>query len=137
MVDSIPNHLKGHVSGFKGPHGSSKSKSHASIDILDCRHSGLDQLDGFLLHVHNQGIDARAIVAIADERRNGDGQSGRRRDQRLGNTAGEQEMITEYRYLLMPFSSVVIQIPPARVTGTYAASGGAEGPFFDPVGESP
>jgi hypothetical protein len=50
---------------------------------------------------------------------------------RNGNTAGEQEMITEYRYLLMPFSSGVIQIPPARVTGTYAASGGAEGPFFD------
>ena len=50
---------------------------------------------------------------------------------RSSKVGGEQEMITEYRYLLMPFSSGVIQIPPASVTGTYAAAGGASGPFFD------
>ncbi|MGB5408642.1 MAG: BatD family protein, partial [Thiogranum sp.] len=50
---------------------------------------------------------------------------------RSSKVGGEQEMITEYRYLLMPFTSGVIQIPPARVTGTYAATGGAAGPFFD------
>ena len=50
---------------------------------------------------------------------------------RSSKVGGDQEMITEYRYLLMPFTSGVIQIPPARVTGTYAAAGGAAGPFFD------
>ena len=50
---------------------------------------------------------------------------------RSSKSGGEQEIITEYRYLLMPFTSGVIQIPPARVTGTYAAAGGAGGPFFD------
>src|SRR5210317_1838314 len=49
----------------------------------------LDELDGFLFHIHNQGIDARAVIAIADERRNGYGQASRRRNQRLCNTAGE------------------------------------------------
>ncbi len=50
---------------------------------------------------------------------------------RSNKTGGEQEMITEYRYLLMPFTSGVIEIPPARVYGTHATSGGAEGPSFD------
>src|SRR5210317_633030 len=53
----------------------------------------LDELDGFLFHIHNQGIDARAIVAIADERRNGYGQARRGRDQRLSDTASEHGRI--------------------------------------------
>ena len=48
-----------------------------------------DELDGFFFHVDHQRIDARAVVAIADQRRNRDGQARRRRDQRLRDTAGQ------------------------------------------------
>lgn len=46
------------------------------------------------------------------------------------------EIITEYRYLLMPLSSGVIEIPPARVTGRFAAGGGGEGPAFEVSGKA-
>ena len=48
---------------------------------------------------------------------------------------GPQEIVTEYRYLLMPLSSGVISIPPAKVTGRYAAAGGGEGPPFEVAGK--
>lgn len=48
------------------------------------------------------------------------------------NNAGG--LVTEYRYLLMPLSSGVIEIPPARVTGRFAASSEREGPSFDVSG---
>jgi hypothetical protein len=44
---------------------------------------------------------------------------------------GPQEMVTEYRYLLMPLSSGLVSIPPAKVTGNYAGPGGGEGPSFE------
>jgi hypothetical protein len=48
-----------------------------------------------------------------------------------------RELVTEYRYLLMPLSSGVIEIPPARVTGRFtAASGGGDGPHFDVSGKA-
>ena len=47
-----------------------------------------------------------------------------------------REIATEYRYLLMPLSSGVIEIPPARVTGRYSASGGGEGPAFEVDGKA-
>jgi len=46
------------------------------------------------------------------------------------------KLVTEYRYLLMPLSSGVIEIPPARVTGRFNASGGADGPPFDVSGKT-
>ncbi len=46
-----------------------------------------------------------------------------------------REFVTEYRYLLMPLSSGVIEIPPARITGRFAASGGGDGPAFDVSGK--
>jgi hypothetical protein len=47
-----------------------------------------------------------------------------------------RQLVTEYRYLLMPLSSGVIEIPPARVTGRFTASGGGEGPSFDVSGKA-
>jgi hypothetical protein len=52
-----------------------------------------------------------------------------------GQSKTSQEIVTEYRYLLMPLSSGVIEIPPARVTGRYAAAGGADGPAFEVTGK--
>jgi len=48
---------------------------------------------------------------------------------------GGHEVATEYRYLLMPLSSGVLRIPPARVTGRYAAADGGEGPAFQVAGK--
>lgn len=45
-------------------------------------------------------------------------------------------LVTEYRYLLMPLSSGVLEIPPARVTGHFATHGGGEGPSFDVSGKA-
>lgn len=47
-----------------------------------------------------------------------------------------RSMITEYRYLLMPLSSGLVEIPPARVTGRFNASGGGDGPPFDVSGKA-
>ena len=47
-----------------------------------------------------------------------------------------RELVTEYRYLLMPLSSGVIELPPARVTGRFIASGGGDGPAFDVSGKA-
>jgi hypothetical protein len=52
-----------------------------------------------------------------------------------GQANAPQQIVTEYRYLLMPLSSGVIEIPPARVSGHYAAAGGGEGPPFDVTGK--
>jgi len=49
---------------------------------------------------------------------------------------GAGELVTEYRYLLMPLSSGVIELPPARVTGRFTASGGSDGPAFDVSGKA-
>ena len=54
-------------------------------------------------------------------------------DNKQGNA---REVITEYRYLLMPLSSGRIEIPPARVTGRYSASGGGDGPAFEVAGKA-
>lgn len=50
--------------------------------------------------------------------------------------SGAREFVTEYRYLLMPLSSGVIEIPPARVSGRFAAIGGGDGPSFDVSGKA-
>jgi hypothetical protein len=47
-----------------------------------------------------------------------------------------QQIVTEYRYLLMPLSSGVIEIPAPRVSGRYAAAGGGEGPPFEVSGQA-
>jgi hypothetical protein len=47
-----------------------------------------------------------------------------------------REFVTEYRYLLMPLSSGVIKIPPARVTGRFTTTGGGEGASFDVSGKA-
>lgn len=47
-----------------------------------------------------------------------------------------REFVTEYRYLLMPLSSGVIEIPAARVTGRFTTSGGGEGASFDVSGRA-
>ena len=47
-----------------------------------------------------------------------------------------REFVTEYRYLLMPLSNGVIEIPPARITGRFADSGGGEGQSFDVSGKA-
>ncbi|HHH44012.1 MAG TPA: hypothetical protein ENK49_07735 [Gammaproteobacteria bacterium] len=48
---------------------------------------------------------------------------------------GTREFVTEYRYLLMPLSSGVIEIPPVRVSGHFAGSGSGDGPAFDVSGK--
>ena len=52
-----------------------------------------------------------------------------------GQRNAPQKIVTAYRYLLMPLSSGVIDIPPARVTGRYAAAGGGDGPPFEVTGK--
>lgn len=52
-----------------------------------------------------------------------------------GRKNAPQEIVTEYRYLLMPLSSGVVEVPAARVTGRYAAIGGGEGPAFEATGQ--
>ena len=47
-----------------------------------------------------------------------------------------REFVTEYRYLLMPLSSGIIEIPSARVTGRFITSGGGEGVAFDVSGKA-
>lgn len=47
-----------------------------------------------------------------------------------------RDFITEYRYLLMPMTSGIIEIPPARITGRFSASGGDDGPPFDVSGDA-
>lgn len=44
--------------------------------------------------------------------------------------------VTQYRYLLMPLSRGVLEIPQARVTGHYATHGGGEGPSFNVSGKA-
>ena len=56
---------------------------------------GLDKFDRFLLHVDHQGIDAIAVIAVADQSGNCDGQACRGRDQRLCNTTGKDGRITD------------------------------------------
>ncbi|HFD79304.1 MAG TPA: hypothetical protein ENK05_02770 [Gammaproteobacteria bacterium] len=53
------------------------------------------------------------------------------------SSGGEAETITEFRYLLMPLTAGVVTIPAARVTGTYLAPGGGEGPFFEVSARDP
>jgi hypothetical protein len=48
-----------------------------------------------------------------------------------GQQGDARSVTTEYRYLLMPLTSGVIQIPPPRVTGNYSAGGGGDGPAYD------
>lgn len=47
----------------------------------------------------------------------------------------EQKVITEHTYILMPLRAGTINIPPARVTGTYTSPGSAEGPEFNAVAQ--
>ncbi len=47
-----------------------------------------------------------------------------------------RDFVTEYRYLLMPLSSGVIEIPPIRVTGRFITTGGGEGAPFDVSGNA-
>ena len=53
----------------------------------------LDELHRFLLHLHHEPLDPATQVAIADQRRNGDEQSRRRRNERFGDAAGEDARI--------------------------------------------
>jgi len=55
-------------------------------------------------------------------------------DRKQGDT---HEFVTEYRYLLMPLSSGLIKIPPARVTGRFHSSEeNVDGPPFEVSGKA-
>jgi hypothetical protein len=49
---------------------------------------------------------------------------------------GSREVVTEYRYLLMPLSSGNIEVPAIRVTGRFIDSNGREGAAFDVSGNA-
>src|SRR5690606_27321361 len=49
----------------------------------------------FLLHLHDERVDAAPQVAVAHQRRDRDGQPGGRRDQRLRDAAGEHARIAD------------------------------------------
>ena len=50
---------------------------------------GIDEGDGFLLHLDDETGDAGPEPAVRDERRDGDQQAGRRRDQGLPDASGQ------------------------------------------------
>src|SRR5271155_2041905 len=77
--------------------GSSRWRGRRFMSIARDEHAALvqrvDQLHGFLFHAHDQTLDLAAQKAIGDERGNRDGQSRRRRDQRLADAAGQYPRI--------------------------------------------
>src|SRR6202789_4601933 len=53
----------------------------------------IDELHRFLFHAYHEAFDLAAQEAVGDQRGYGDGQSGRRRDERLTDAAGEDTRI--------------------------------------------
>src|SRR6266436_9520354 len=79
--------------------GSSRWRGRRFISARHDQHAALiqriDELHGFLLHANHQSLDLAPQKAICDQRGYGDGQAGRRRNERFTDAAGQYSRIAD------------------------------------------
>src|SRR3984885_10511180 len=77
--------------------GSSRWRGRRFISAGRHQHAALvqsiDELHRFFFHAYHEAFDLAAQEAVGDQRGDGDGQSGRRRDERFTDAAGEDTRV--------------------------------------------